>query len=108
MAIEMMKEMVDNGILREDAISALPGFKLITFQGKFNIIYRTNQPAESSNLSTRSLFEFHIVIPHGLYTFPAGFELALSVRFKNTNGNYLNLGDWLPLNKIFDRIIDTL
>ena len=76
MEIGMMKEMVDNGILRilmEDAMSAVPGFKPITFQGKFNNIYRTNQPAESSYLNTRSLLEFNRVIPHGLHTVPADF-----------------------------------
>ena len=86
MAIGMLKEMVDDGILRADAMSAVPGFKPITFQGKLNNIYRTNQPAESSYLNTRSLLEFNIVILHGLHTFPTGFELVLPVRFKDANG----------------------
>ena len=111
MTIEMMKEIVDNGILRilmEDAMSAVPSFKPITFQGKFNNIYRTNQPAESSYLNTRSLLEFNIVIPHVLHTVPADFELVFPVRFKDANGNYLNLGNWLPVNNFFGRLIDTL
>lgn len=37
----MTKEMVDNRILSEDAMSAVPGFKPITFHSKFNNIYGT-------------------------------------------------------------------
>ena len=33
-------------------MSAIPGFRPITFQGKFNNIYGTNQLAESSYLNT--------------------------------------------------------
>ena len=41
MTIGMTKEMVDNRILSEDAMSAVPGFKPITFHSKFNNIYGT-------------------------------------------------------------------
>ena len=59
--------MVDDEILREDAMTAVPGFKPIIYQGKFNNIYGTDKPAESSYLNTRSL----LGIPHSHTTWSA-------------------------------------
>ena len=40
------KEMVDDGIIREDAVNAVPGCKQSTFQGEFNGTRETHQHAK--------------------------------------------------------------
>ena len=42
MALGIAKEMVDDGIIREDAMNAVPAYKQITFQGEFNGIIETH------------------------------------------------------------------
>ena len=68
----------------------------------------TNQPPESSYLNTRSLTEFHSHTTQFQHTFRADFELVLPLKFKDTNGKYLHLEDWLPLNNPFGKLINTL
>ena len=54
--------MVDDGIIREDAMKAVSGYKQITFQREFNGIRETHQLTESSYINTGSELDFNITI----------------------------------------------
>ena len=90
MALGIVKDMVDDGIIRDDAMNAVLGYKQITFQGKFNGIRETHQPAQRSEL------DFNITISHGLHAVPTDFKLVLPVRLNTATVTLSTLQNGYP------------
>ena len=92
--------MTDNGDLRENVIATIEWAKPINYQNEFDNIVPSQQVAESTYLSTKTILEFNIEVPRGHYVRPADFELVLPVRFRD--GNRRNLGEWIPANNFWE------
>ena len=98
--------MIDNGDLREDAFATIEWKKPINYQNEFDNIIPSQQVAESTYLSTKTILEFNIEVPKGNYVRPADFELVLPVQFRDEDGNRINLGEGIPANNFWRRFLE--
>ena len=98
--------MKDNGDLREDVLATIEWAKPINYQNEFGNIVPSQQVAESTYLSTKTILEFNIKVPRGHYVRPADFELVLPVCFKDEDGNRINLGEWMLANNFWGRFFE--
>ena len=74
--ISAITDMIDNGDLREDVLATKEWAKPINYQNEFDNIVPSQQIAESTYLSTKTILEFNIEMPRGHYVRPADFELV--------------------------------
>ena len=79
-------DMIDNGDLREDVLATIEWAKAINYQNEYDSIVPSQQVAESTYISTKTILEFNIEVPRGNYVRPADFELVLLVRFRDEDG----------------------
>ena len=89
--MEALNEMLDKGEVREDVLNSIEWAKPINFQKEIDAIVPIKQIAESTYLSSDTVFEFNLVIPNGNYTVPSDFELIFPMRFEDENGGRPNL-----------------
>ena len=101
-------DMIDNGDLREDVLATIEWAKAINYQNEYDSIVPSQQVAESTYISTKTILEFNIEVPRGNYVRPADFELVLLVRFRDEDGYRINVGEWIPLNNFWGRFLEGL
>ena len=106
--VSAITDMIDNGDLREDVLATIEWAKPINYQNEFDNILPSQQVAESTYISTKTILEFNIEVPRGHYVRPADFELVLPVRFRDEDGNRINLGEWIPANNFWGRFLEGL
>ena len=91
--VSAITNMIDNGDLRQDVLATIECTKLINYQNEFGNIVPSQQVAESTYLSTKTILKFNIEVPRGHYVRPVDFEIVLPVRFRDEHGNRINLGE---------------
>ena len=106
--VSAITDMIDNGDLREDILATIEWAKPINHQKEFDNIIPSQQVAESTYLSTKTILEFNIEVPRGNYVRLADFELVIPVRFRDEDGNRINLGEWIPVNNFWGRFLEGL
>ena len=102
--LSAITDMIDNGDLREDALATIEWAKPINYQNEFDNIVLSQQVAESTYLSSKTILEISIEVPRGHYVRPADFELVLPARFRDEDSNRINLGEWIPANNFWGKI----
>ena len=106
--VSAISDMVDNSNLREDVLATIECAKPINYQNELGNIVPSQQITESTYLSTKTILEFNIEVLRGHYVRPADFELVLLVRFRDEDGNRVNLGEWIPANNFWGRFLEAL
>ena len=106
--VSAITDMIDNDDLREHVLTTIEWAKPINYPNEFDNIVPSQQVPESTYLSTKTILEFNIEVPRGHYVRPADFELALPVRFRDEDGNRINLGEWIPAINFRGRFLEGL
>ena len=106
--VSAITDMTENGNLREDVLATIEWAKPINYQNEFAKIAPSQQVAESTYLSTKTILEFNIEVPSGHYIRPTDFELVSPVRFRDEDGNKIYLGEWISANNFWGKFLDGL